>query len=39
MNKIQGYTMGYDLYINDKIKNNCINRNLKMPEQLHVNYL
>lgn len=29
MNKIQGYTMGYDLYINDKIKNNCINRNLR----------
>ena len=23
MNKIQGYTMGYDLYINDKVKKGC----------------
>tara|TARA_B110000444_G_scaffold242325_1_gene259520 strand:- start:4478 stop:5035 length:558 start_codon:yes stop_codon:yes gene_type:complete len=23
MNKILGYTMGYDLYINDKVKKNC----------------
>ena len=23
MNKVQGYTMGYDLYINDKVKKGC----------------